>query len=183
MSDEHANAAKAPKRKTACTSTAQTHAHEHRHAHAGGCCDNHGHVPSDRASWLGSVLPIIACAVCPTCLGLWAQVLSAVGIGVAITETQHHLLLGVAIVVTLGVSVVRFVRTQHRGPFALAIGGCALLGASHMFAEENHLLPWPAITTILGASLWQRRLERHGASHATERERVSAFPPSADEAA
>lgn len=183
MKDDHVTAGKASTRETACTSTAHAHEHRrHRHAHAGGCCDNYGHVPSDRASWLGSVLPIVACAVCPTCLGLWAPVLSAVGVGIAITETRHHVLLGVAIVVTLGVAVVRFVRTQHASSFALTILGCALLGASHLFAEENHLLPWPAIAMILGSTLWQRRLEHRAMSRAFAAKRASLFSTGADEA-
>lgn len=171
-------------RERSCTSGARGHEHRpHRHAHEDGCCGNHGHAHSDRASWWGSILPILACAVCPTCLGVWAQVFSAVGVGVAITETQHHLLLGAAIVVTLGVSVVRFVRTQLRGPFALTIIGCAFLTVSHLLAEESHLLSWLSIAVILGASLWQRRLERHGTSHVLVQGRESTFSADADEAA
>jgi hypothetical protein len=132
-----------------------------RHKHGADCCNGHHHHPQkDRTSLLGSILPIIACALCPACLGIWAQVLSIVGVGLVITETQHHVLLVVAITTAFLMSAYRFVRTSLLGPFVLTIVGCASLGASHVLAEEIHLLSWLSIAIILSASLWQRRAER-----------------------
>ncbi len=114
---------------------------------------------------LGSILPILACALCPACIGVWAQVLSVVGIGLVITEAQHHALLAVAIAIALAMSVYRFARTRVVGPFVMTIMGSASLAGAHFFAEENHLLSWVSIAVILGASLWQRRAE-HAMMHA-----------------
>jgi hypothetical protein len=148
------------------------------HKHGGACCDGHHHHrhPNDRTSLLASILPIIACALCPACLGIWAQVLSVVGLGVVITETQHHVLLVVAIAIAFLMSAYRFVRTSLLGPFVLTIVGCVSLGASHVLAEENHLLSWLSIAIILSASIWQRRAER-GNGH-PEAEATFHRPPS-----
>lgn len=135
----------------------------HSHAHGSGCCAGHHHhrrARSEHTSLLGSILPILACALCPACIGVWAQVLSAVGMGFVMTEAQHHVLLAVAISVALSMSVYRYARTRFVGPFVLTIAGCLSLGGSHLFAEENHLFSWLSIAIILGASLWQRRAER-----------------------
>jgi hypothetical protein len=109
---------------------------------------------------LGSLLPILACALCPACLGVWAQVLSFVGIGVIVTESQHHFLLGLALLVAFVTSAFAFARTRFVGPFVLTMVACFLVAGSHFFAEENHLLSWFSIAVLLGASLWQRRKVR-----------------------
>ena len=145
------------------TNEASTRKKTHSHSHGSDCCDGHHHhraAGSERTSLLGSILPILACALCPACIGVWAQVLSAVGMGIVVTEAQHHVLLAVAIGVTSCMSVYRYVRTRLVGPFVLTIAGCLSLGGSHLFAEENHILSWLSIAIILCASLWQRRAER-----------------------
>lgn len=156
------------------------------HDHGSGCCGGHHHHPRtnhERSSLLGSILPILACALCPTCIGVWAQVLSFAGLGIVITEAQHHVLLVIAIVVALATSGYRFVRTRVLGPFGLTIVGCACLAASHFFAEENHLLSWLSIAVILGASLWQRRVDRTAPSVDHSSSPGSAFDqPSGDAA-
>lgn len=168
MKDHHVVQVLGTEHETSCTSRAEPARKKAHHGHGSGCCDGHHHhhrASHERSSVLGSILPILACALCPACIGVWAQVLSVVGIGLVITEAQHHVLLAIAITVALAMSVYRFVRTRIVGPFVLTIIGCASLAGSHFFAEENHLLSWLSIAVILGASLWQRRAER-SAMHA-----------------
>ncbi|MDI1446817.1 hypothetical protein [Polyangium sp. 6x1] len=109
-----------------------------------------------RSSLLGAALPVLACAVCPTCLGAWAQALSAVGVGFVITETQHLVLLVAAVVITLVVSVHRHARSRRVGPLALSLVGCAGLIASHALGEIQ-VLAWASIAVLVGASIWQER--------------------------
>lgn len=171
MKDHHVVSGLATEHSTSCTTEAQVARENAPHGHGSDCCDGHrDHHPTnhDRSSLLASMLPIFACALCPAHVGIWAQGMSIVGIGVVITETQHHVMLAVAIVAALLVCLVRFVRTRIVGPFVLTIIGCACLAGSDIFVEEKHLAPWLSIVVILGASLWQRHVERaamHPRSH------------------
>ena len=82
-------------------------AHGHAHATGGDPCDCVGHrmqarrSTGEKLSGLSAILPILACAVCPVCLSAYATILSALGVGLAITEGQHAILLGVAVVLAL----------------------------------------------------------------------------------
>jgi hypothetical protein len=127
------------------------------------CCAHHHHhrrhavkEESGRSSFFGAVLPVLACAVCPTCLGAWAQALSALGVGFVVTEAQHHVLLVVAVAVTLVVSVHRYVRSRRKGPLALSLAGSVGLVASHLFGEIE-ALAWASIVVLVAASIWQHR--------------------------
>ncbi|TKC99024.1 MerC family mercury resistance protein [Polyangium fumosum] len=111
---------------------------------------------SGRSSFLSVVLPVLACAVCPTCLGAWAQALSALGVGFVVTEAQHHALLVVAVAVTLMVSVRRYARTHRKGPLALSLAGSVGLVASHLLGEIE-ALAWASIGVLVAASIWQHR--------------------------
>lgn len=170
MKDQDLAAAISSKHGASCTSNAKPAPPKTHSKHGPACCDghhhHHHHAPHARSSLLGSILPILACALCPACIGVWAQVLSVVGIGMVITETEHHLLLAIAIAIALAMSVYRFARTRFVGPCVLTIMGCASLAASHSFAEENQVLSWVSMAVIVSATLWQRRAERnvrHGA--------------------
>ncbi len=146
-----------------CTLDAELAQPEAHHEHGSSCCDDHHHpqrARHERSSILGSILPILACALCPAHVGVWAQATSMVGVGLVITETQHHVLLAVAIAAALALCLYRFVRTRIVGPFVLTIAGCAAFAGSHLFAEENHLASWLSMAVILVASLWQRHAER-----------------------
>ncbi|MRG96792.1 MerC domain-containing protein [Polyangium spumosum] len=102
------------------------------------------------------MLPVLACAVCPTCLGAWAQALSALGVGFVITEAQHLALLVVAVSVTLFVSIRRHARSRRKGPLALSLAGSVGLVASHLLGEIE-ALAWASIVILVAASIWQHR--------------------------
>ena len=132
--------------------------------HEHGCCGGHrrdhrrgarGSGPV-RSSLVGAILPVLACAVCPTCIGAWAQALSAVGVGFVMSETQHQILLVLAVGVTLFVSGRRYARSRRKGPLALALAGCVGLVASHLLGE-NQVLAWSSIVVLVAASIWQER--------------------------
>ncbi len=124
------------------------------------CCGHHHHRhakdAAGRSSFFAAVLPVLACAVCPTCLGAWAQVLSALGVGLVVTEAQHLALLVVAVSVTLFVSARRYVRSRRKGPLALSLAGCLGLVASHVLGEIE-TLAWASIMVLVAASIWQHR--------------------------
>lgn len=70
-----------------------------------------------------SLVPILACAVCPACLAAYAKVLSFVGIGVSLSESTHLLVLVLAIGVSLVVSAWRAWRLRRLGPLAISVVG------------------------------------------------------------
>ncbi|MDI1436153.1 MerC domain-containing protein [Polyangium sorediatum] len=137
--------------------TSQAEPSEKHHA---GCCGGHPSkartTTPGRSSFLGAVLPVLACAVCPTCLGAWAQALSALGVGFVVTETQHLILLVAAVVITLAVSGRRYARSRRAGPLVLSLAGSTGLVASHVLGEIQ-VLAWSSIAVLVAASIWQER--------------------------
>ena len=53
---------------------------------------------------------MLACAICPACLSLYAKVFATLGVGFALTETHHALLLAIAVGVSLLFSAARSLR-------------------------------------------------------------------------
>ena len=72
------------------------------------------------------------------------------------SETQHQILLVLAVVVTLVVSGRRYARTRRKGPLGLALAGSVGLVASHLLGE-NQVLAWSSIAVLVAASIWQER--------------------------
>jgi hypothetical protein len=115
---------------------------------------------SARNGWSWAQLgPILACAVCPACLSTYAKVLSAFGVGVFLTEGQHHVLLAVAVGTSLLVALVRYGKTRVRGPLVLTIGGCLTLVAAHAVHELSFAV-WVGLFMMLAGGLWEHRLVR-----------------------
>src|SRR5438477_9553043 len=74
------------------------HDHEPKAAAVDDCSNCAAHRPrpageAARWGWLSGLVPILACAVCPVCLSAYATILSAFGVGFAISEGQHAILL------------------------------------------------------------------------------------------
>jgi len=139
---------------------------EHRHTSHGCDCAHHRHQaqperpPQAGRAWSWAQLgPILACAVCPACLSTYAKVLSAFGVGVFLTEGQHHVLLAVAVGLSLAVAVVRYGRTRVLGPLVLTVGGCLVLVASHAVHALSFAV-WIALFMMLTGGLWEHRLVR-----------------------
>jgi hypothetical protein len=113
--------------------------------------------------WLSGLAPILACAICPVCLSAYATILSALGVGFALTEGQHTVLLLVAVVAALGAGAWRARVTRRLGPLAVAALGCALL----IFAEllhESRPLAIAGMVALVASMIWDRRASRRAAA-------------------
>jgi uncharacterized membrane protein (UPF0136 family) len=143
------------------------HQHPHGEAHAavavqgdcGSCAAHRPRVPVDRTGrwgWLAGIVPILACALCPVCLSAYATILSVFGVGFAISEGQHAILLIVAVVAALASGAWRARVTRRFGPLGLTALGCLLL----IFADvlhENRPLSLFGIALLIASMVWDRR--------------------------
>lgn len=125
-------------------------AHERGHA-----CDCAAHRSQETARSKGAdaglwtaLLPVLACALCPTCLTLYAKLLSVLGVGVGLSEIHHLLLLVVAISASIAVSAWRSWHTRRLWPIAVALTGSALLAAGHL-ARDLHVVEWAGVLVLL----------------------------------
>lgn len=136
------------------------------HAHA---CDCAGHRRQQQAAarpdhgvW-ATLLPLVACAFCPACLSLWATILSALGVGFALSESQHRVALLVAVGVALGAGLWRARITQRLAPLGLSALGCALLLLHEFWLERGPLLVC-AIALLLASTVLDHLQKRWAAS-------------------
>lgn len=133
----------------------------HRRAAAG----PPGDAPSKLGRW-SLLFPVLACAVCPACLATYAKLLSLVGVGVGMTESQHLFVLGAAVGVSVIVSGLRSWRSKRWWPVALALSGASLIVAGHAL-PALHALEWVGVLVILLGGLTEHfRLRAHAASAA-----------------
>lgn len=113
------------------------------------CCGGHAarhHHRRSRLAWLGYFAPVLACAFCPACLTLYASLLSAVGVGIAFTEAEHHALLGVAVALCIVVAAWRSRRERTVVPLAVGGLGCTILVLGHI--GERAWLEWSGIAVL-----------------------------------
>lgn len=133
------------------------HDHGHHHAHA---CDCAGHralerlaPPSEKPSLWSSLLPVLACAVCPACLATYAKLFSVAGVGLGLDEAAHATLLFTAVIASVGLSAWRSWRTKRAWPVSVALVGCSLLLAGHLAGGAFHGLEWAGVITMLVGGL------------------------------
>jgi len=88
---------------------------------------------------------------------MYASVLAYLGLGLAMTETQHHALLTAAIVVALGLSARRAAQTQRWRFVAVTALGCALLVTSHVAGEIAILSAAGILVLLIGGWMDRRR--------------------------
>lgn len=146
--------------------------HEHEHGHACDCARHRALAARPAAARpagaLSLLLPILACAVCPSCITTYAKVLSGLGVGFALTESQHVALLVVCVAVSIGAAARDFARDRRRAPLALTVGGCVVLVAAHVAeARAPSWLPWAGAALLLAGgafSHWARRVAQARAS-------------------
>jgi hypothetical protein len=107
------------------------------------------------------LLPLLACAICPACLATYAKLLSLLGVGVGMTESQHLLVLGAAVLVSVIVSGLRSWRSKRWWPISLALLGATLIGVGHS-VEALHALEWAGVLVLLIGGLSEHlRLRAH----------------------
>jgi hypothetical protein len=148
-----------------------SHSHaEHDHPHppvaaaddCSSCVAHRPRAPIDRTArwgWLSGIVPILACALCPVCLSAYATILSAFGVGFALSEGQHAILLIVAVVAALASGAWRARMTRRFGPLGLTALGCTLL----IFADllhENRPLSLIGIALLIASMIWDRRASK-----------------------
>jgi hypothetical protein len=131
-----------------------------------GCdCGEHCPRPAPKAepfSW-SAVAPALACAVCPACLATYGKVLSALGVGVGVTERQHEVLLVVAVALSLAVSAWRTWRTRRPWPVTVATLGAGLVLSGHW--ADIHAIEWAGIVVlVVGGITEQVKLRRRRSS-------------------
>lgn len=123
-------------------------------------------APTPRESLFSSILPALACAVCPACLATYSSALSAVGVSATLGEAYHHYFLAVAMLVTLGLQSHRAYRTRRVAPLAIASLGCGLMTLGH-FLDEMPVLVWGGVFVLLGGSILEVVRTRRRASVGT----------------
>jgi hypothetical protein len=133
-------------------------------------CAVHGHASKRREAngWWSMLLPALACAVCPACLATYAQLLSMIGISVALSETQHLSLMVLALATSVLVSAWRAQRIRSAWPIVAALSGASLMLTGHLLAEA-HWLEWTGVLVLLGGGLAERFLLRSPALSASRR--------------
>lgn len=144
---------------------APNHAVEHgpkRAAVADDCSSCAAHRPrppvDGTSKWglLSGIAPILACALCPLCLSAYATVLSAFGVGFALTEAEHKVLLLVAAAAAVLAAGWRTRVTGRYGPLGVTVLGCALLVLGDVM-NENKALSMGGIVLLVAAMIWDRR--------------------------
>jgi hypothetical protein len=94
---------------------------------------------SGKASGLAALAPLLACALCPACLSLYAKLAGVVGAGLAISEAAHAALLATAMLVSVLVSAYRYRLTRRGWPVSLSLVGITLMTLAHILGEPTSL--------------------------------------------
>jgi hypothetical protein len=96
-------------------------------------------------------------------LATYAKLLSLLGVGVGMTESQHLLLLATAVLVSIVVSALRSWRSKRWWPIAFALSGAALIVTGHA-ADSLHALEWVGVLVLLVGGLREHlKLRAHAA--------------------
>lgn len=141
--------------------------HSHHHGSSCGCTAHRVEREAGRGARLAALLPVLACAVCPACLSLYAKVLATLGVGFALTESQHQGILAVAVTASLLVSAARSWRSGRLWPVAVAGLGCALLVLGHALGDARWL-EWSGVLVLLIGGIREQRVARRAAERAPE---------------
>jgi hypothetical protein len=95
----------------------------------------------------------------------YAKLLSLVGVGLEMTESQHVFLLATAVLVSIGVSALRSWRSRRWWPIAFAVSGAALIVVGHA-VPSLHELEWAGVLVLLVGGLGEHfRLRARAARH------------------
>ncbi|MGZ3420584.1 MAG: hypothetical protein ACXVEE_22095 [Polyangiales bacterium] len=108
---------------------------------------------------------MLACAFCPTCLATYAKVLSAVGVGVGLSEAHHEVLLVLAVALSLAVSGYRSFRGRRAWPVLVSIVGCAAIVAGH--AMHGGPLEVLGMIVLVVGGIAERRTSKQPSDHAS----------------
>jgi len=142
--------------------------HSQPHAESACSCCAHPHAARARGagvnpSW-SALTPIAACALCPACVSVWAPILAGLGLGFALTESQHTVLLLLAVAVAVAISALRARRIRAWSSFFLTALGGALLLAGHSAGDSTALTGLGVLCSLAGAmrGSWHARTHSYG---------------------
>lgn len=128
------------------------------HVHGVGC-DCAGHRPRDGLfANLAALAPIGACAVCPACLATYAKVLALLGVGFALAEWQHTVVLAATMCLACGFALVRARRTRSYEQLSLTLLAAAMMIAGHLI--EVAIMEWLGCALLLVATIVRMRGRR-----------------------
>lgn len=129
--------------------------------HSASCdCPAHAKKASPGASWWSTLLPALACAVCPACLSTYAKLLSVAGVGFGLSELEHQLLMFGAVSASVSISVWRSYRARRVWPLAVALLGATLVMSGHLLGEVAWLEVSGVLVMLSGALIEHFRLRR-----------------------
>ena len=123
-------------------------------------------MTNEPRAWLrigARALPILKCAVCPACLGIFASLFAGARIGFVQLERWHGILLLSALVadaIILGASARHH---RRRGPLWLCAFGGLLAASGHYVVES---LEYAGFALLLAAGIWNLVLLRRHHHHA-----------------
>ncbi len=142
--------------------TKAEHQHVRLHAHGAdcGCAGRPTTGARRRASdVLASLAPALACLVCPACLTTYAKALGSVGLGVALSESQHAVFVALAVAIALVSGIRRLRETRRAGPFVATSLGCAAIVAEHVTGGSRPLAALGIVLLLVGGA-WAHQLAR-----------------------
>ena len=116
---------------------------------------------------LSSMLPALACAVCPACLSTYAKALSVAGLSAWLSERQHFAFLTCAVALSLGFGFRRALKLNTFKPFAFTVAGCALLVLAHL-NDESRWMTWSGLVALFIGGVYGQRLLVRAANMPTE---------------
>ena len=131
---------------------------------AGKSCDcaHHRRGPGNDDRRAGSVtaavsalFPILLCVFCPACVGIWAPLLGALGLGFQWDEATHGFALVAGIALALGLTTWRARQHRRLAPLvATSLGGACLL-LSHWLSDVL-AVTLLGLSCLLGATYLER---------------------------
>ena len=131
-----------------------------RHGKSCSCPAHQSPSRAEGGSLWATLLPLLACAVCPACLTTYAKVFAMLGIGFGLTTAAHEALLFAAVCSSVAVSAWRAWKTRRFWPLMIALLGSSLLLLGH-FLGDLHGVEWAGLLILLlGGVTEQLRLRR-----------------------
>lgn len=91
--------------------------------------------PSGSLQLWSFILPVLKCAICPACLGMFGGVFAGARVALLGDERFHGGIIAVALALDLFILRAAMQHHQNRWPLFTCIAGGALVGAGHFIAE------------------------------------------------
>lgn len=107
----------------------------------------------------GALVSLLPTATCPACLGAYAGLVSALGVGFLFKKQVLVPLIVVFLLVGLAGAILSYHRHHRLGPLASAIGGSVLVGVGRIFWDAP-VLVYAGAFMLAAAAIWSFWLRR-----------------------